>query len=101
MPPFKLVHPGNDFQNGIGLTHEDLTHHGISPADVAKPDFFARFGASFMDIARKKRAVMFGMSTPLHFVGGHRDLTTITEHGVTLERAPGRTSSAGRSIHRC
>ncbi|TBC78003.1 hypothetical protein [Rhizobium ruizarguesonis] len=97
-PPFKLVHPGNDVQNGIGLTHEDLARHGISPAEIAKADFFARFGASFMAIARKKRAVMFGMSTPLHFVGGHCDLTTITEHGVTVERLCTWPDKLGRPI---
>ncbi|UFW76712.1 hypothetical protein [Rhizobium sp. SU303] len=97
-PPFKLVHPGNDVQNGIGLTHEDLARHGISPSEVAKPDFFARFGASFMAIARTKRAVMFGMSTPLHFVGGHCDLTTITEHGVTVERLCTWPDKLGRPV---
>lgn len=98
IPPFTLWNPGDNVQAGRPVSYEDLARQGVSAADVTDPNFSRRFGAVFMSIARKKPGLMPGSSRPFHMIGGHADLTTITEYGVTVERLCSWPDKLGRRI---
>lgn len=77
-----------EFCNGIEVTADELAAIGVTPDMPRGPDFVEQHVVDYVNIMRGKKGGDYTRpdAEPIHAIGGHLDLTTVTKDGATTKR---------------